>query len=341
MAFADAARSASLIVNSTVVESSSQLNYEQTVIQTEAKIRRHEIVSEGREGDVYRVRIRAELEDGKSRADASPAICKGKHAKRLLIGGFPLERPEQLMTWELGGYAYLTAREIAAHLAASSSILVDHDGKIMIHFAQPERVVGDLPPDRQVWGRVRHETEQHRAQYLLVGQFSSFALSANKDQREIVLDVVLLDAFSGACVARTRFAKNVSGNVVVPISVMFGSKEHFGTSLGKAYDDMLRSVARWAEATTSCQPFIARVLKTEGQRVYLDAGAEHGIAIGDTLSAFKTMPLKVVTSSGEVLGMEKRSVGELRVTTVYPRFAIGELAAKESTLQAGDELHGK
>lgn len=341
-ALADATRSVSLTVGSTLVERATQPGYEQTIVRSEAQVRRYEIISESNEGGEYRVRIAADVEP----TDAgdhigSPRICRGKHTKRLLIGGFPLERPEQLTMQELGGYAYLTAGEVATRLANSAVIMPDHDGSIMVYFGRPERVVGDLPYDRQNWERIRQETEKHRAQYLLVGQFRSIALSSDAKQRDIVLDVLLLDAISGSCVARTRFSRIASGRVIVPPNVQFGSKAHFAYDFGKAYDEIIVSVARWAEAVTSCQPFTAHVLKSEGSRVFFDAGAEQGVAVGDSFSALKPSPLKVVARSGEILGEEKRAVGELRVTSVYPRFSIGELVGGRAQLQMGDELHSQ
>lgn len=345
-ALGEATRRSSLNVRTASSAIGAQLAFDQTIVRSSASIYRHQVLSESHDDELYRVTISADLESASGKSTFT--VCRDGHVKRLLIGGFPLLRPEQLQMDELQGYAHLTASEIARRFNPHPSIFVDYKGSLMVHFGVPERVIGDMPKDAQALPLIRAESEKHRAQYLLVGRFHSLALSQDKSHREIDVEALILDPLTGSCVARKRFSKIASGNVVLPHSIGFGSAAHYATDFGAAYRDVLSQVAAWAEATTSCLPLSARILKSEGQSVYFDAGAEQGISIGDTFSAFKTNTKLIVARGGEILGREKTMAGEVRVKSVYPRFSIGEFTPPPShassfelglQLESGDELY--
>lgn len=341
-ALAEAARSGSLHVGSVLGTSGPQTAFDQVVVKASARVYRHQIINESHDGETYRVTLSADLES----EPASPTgnVCREGHTKRLLIGGFPVLRPEQLKSNEMSGYAQLSAGEIARRLGANPAIFADYNGSTMVHFGVPERVVGAIPLDLQAWSVVRAATRKHRAQYLLIGRYRSLSISADESHREIDMEALILDASDGSCVARKRFSQTASGHVAIPESIVFGSTAHYASDFGRVHGAVLEDVARWAEAITSCLPFSARVVKVDNKAVYLDAGAEQGVSIGDTFSAFKSARQPITTPRGEILGIEKRAVGELVITTVYPRFAIGELTTPPSAglaLEPDDELFGR
>lgn len=338
-ALADAARQASLTVDARSGAHNQQAAFDQVVIRSGVRVERHRILAESEQDGVYRVRLSAEL--GAGSGHAGP-VCREGHTRRLLLAGFPLQRPEQLAMREMTGYAQLTAAEAARRFPDGAAIMVDHQGDLMVLPAVPERVVDGVAADFQGWSVIRDAARRHRAQYVLAGRFRSLALSADEKSREVDLEALILDASSGVCVARQRFRRVALGRVKIPGTVIFGSSAHYATDFGQAYAAVLDDMARWAEATTSCLPFSARVIRSGKDSIHIDAGAEQGLAPGDLLSAFRPDRQPVVTPGGEILGLEKRPVGEVVVTTVYPRFAIARLQTPASGLQleVGDELHG-
>ncbi|MBQ5459250.1 MAG: flagellar assembly protein T N-terminal domain-containing protein, partial [Rhodocyclaceae bacterium] len=170
-ALAAAARTGSMRVSSQQRVENSVLESDQTTLQTDARVLRHTVLKEGRQGATYQVLIRAELgDDGGARIDeaAAPQACRSGYTKRLLIGGFPLARPEELGQDELAGYAQLTAREMARHIHPDIPVLVDTQGALQVRFALPETVSPDVPIEPQTWAQVRDAARRHRAQYVLV-----------------------------------------------------------------------------------------------------------------------------------------------------------------------------
>lgn len=350
-ALAEAARGGTLHLQSTLSTGDARDGVrERTQLRSERRILGHELLEARASGDTLRVRLRVTVADGDG--DEAPGLCRGGHLRRVLVAGFPLERPEELLAGELDGYARLTARELAARLAGRP-LLVDHDGRFMLQDGLPERVVGDLPPTVQALHRVRETAQRHRAQTLLTGLFRSFALDAGRNRRTLELDVLLIDGLTGSCVARTRLSRVATGQVVLPGKLAFGSPAFYATDLGRAYGELLDEAAAWAAQIAPCLPLTARIVRVEGGRAYFDAGAEQSVAVGDTFTVLRPSPAPLTAPGGELLGVERQPLGELVVRHVYPRFAIGELQTPPAvpsalpkaspvsrpTLLVGDELH--
>lgn len=339
-ALAEAARRGSLEVGASSGSHNGYPSFDQVVVRGSTQVRQYRVIGEGPEGEVYRVVLDAELHHENSAAQPA-RICRGKHTKRLLIGGFPVLRPEHLAEDELGGYARLTARELAQRFPQPAAIFVDYSGNTMLPYRVVDHDNGAVRIDEQSWSQVKSAVQRHRAQYLLVGHFRSLSVGEWPWSRDLVLEALIIDGNTGAMVARKTFSRSINGRVRVPNTVLFGSPEHYDTAFGRAYGEVLDELARWAEATTSCLTFFTQVVKVEGQAAYFDAGAEHGIAIGDTFTVYRPGSQPIRTPTGEVLGYDKRPIGELVVTAVYPRFAVGMLQdpANGQSLRLYDELH--
>lgn len=337
-ALADISRSAGVEVYSHSATHNHTLSVDQTQLRTHARILRHEILHEAHEGELYRVQVRAEVADnGGERAPRSS--CDNPHAKRLLIGGFPLARPQQLKPNELKGYAHLTAREIVRKLDDQAALLADHQGSLMVRYAAPEHSQADIVLDQQSWQTVRQAASAARAQFVLVGQFRDFALNARENERRLQLDVLLLDAFAGSTVARTVLEESARGAVVVSPDKGFATPAFYATDLGAAYGRLTERAAAWAAKNIQCQPFGTRVIKTEGPRIYIDAGAEQGLQAGDEFEALRADSVQVTTAAGESLGYERFRLGKARLVAVYPRFAVAEMIGHTAPPQPGDELY--
>ncbi len=338
-ALAEASRKAGFSVASSTGANQRELSFDQTVLRSAAVVQRHVVIAEHHDAEWYRVTIQAEIMESNSGTGAS--MCGDGYVKRVLIGGFPLLYPEHIKPGEVSGYAYLTAAEMARRFNGKRQLFVDYDGSIMVHYPEPERVVGDLPANQQALHTIRDAAERHRAQYLLLGRFRSLELAPGDAGRQLDMEVMLIDGVSGSCVARKRFSQKAAGPAFVPSNKAFASAAFFETYTGQAYNQLLSDVAQWVAQTASCEPFFARVVKVDGKAIYLDAGAEQGLSVGDTLRAFRRKGQPVVTPRGETLGHEISPVGELKITTVYPRFSIGELGKRVSAqpFVAGDLVY--
>lgn len=313
-ALAEAARLSGVRVDSTTSTDRFLVTVDQTTIRTSARIGQTKVLSESHDDQTYRISLRAELLPIKD--DTRSAACRGGYPKRLLVGGFPLLYPEHVRTGETRGYAQFTTNELARLFGTDTPVLLAVDGELMIHYSEAETAVGAQPESAAGLVKLQDAARQWRAQYVLLGRFRS--LEAGKGGRKMELEAMIADGASGALVARSLFRKQAEGAAYLPESVALGSAQFYESGLGKAYAELLTQVAQWAGASASCQPYFARITRTEDKTLHLDAGSDQGLSVGDRLSAFPADA-----------GLSGASLGETVVKTVSARSATAEMASRQ------------
>lgn len=80
--------------------------------------------------------------------------------------------------------------------------------------------------------------------------------------------------------------------------------------------------------------FTARVLKVKDGQLQIDAGAESGVSVGDTMSLHQWKEPPVRRHDQTVLGREKFVRTTVRIRSVYPNFSVGELVEAPAGLKA-------
>jgi hypothetical protein len=219
----------------------------------------------------------------------------------------------------------------------------------MFPYATPARApIPDLRPDSRETPFVRLARER-QAQYVLSGIYRGFGLDSGLDsglgkksltqrKRHIEIEAFLHDGANGAVLARRRFQTELSGSVrsgsfSVNNLPTIGTLAFRQTPLGSAWTALIGDIARWAEREGSCLPFIARVMKTEGRLLQIDAGAESRMNPGDTLILHILREPPVFDLSPRLLGQEKQVRATVRLRAVYPAFSIAEVLEAQDGLQ--------
>jgi hypothetical protein len=72
-------------------------------------------------------------------------------------------------------------------------------------------------------------------------------------------------------------------------------------------------------------PWEARVIRADGNQIYLNAGEESGVAPGTTFGLFRPGEALIDPASGLDLGTPEERVGILRVTKVTAKYSVAEL----------------
>jgi hypothetical protein len=89
---------------------------------------------------------------------------------------------------------------------------------------------------------------------------------------------------------------------------------------------------------------MARVMKTEGRALQIDAGAESRMNTGDTLTLHLLRPPPpVLDLSGRLLGRENQVRATVLLRAVYPAFSIAELVEAPDGLRVhpGDLIYAQ
>jgi curli biogenesis system outer membrane secretion channel CsgG len=87
-------------------------------------------------------------------------------------------------------------------------------------------------------------------------------------------------------------------------------------------------VERLAAAAGPAGGLEARVVKLDGDRMYINVGAESGIKVGDRFAVFSVGEALIDPVTGANLGAEEKQIGTAAVTDVQPKFAIATVTGK-------------
>jgi hypothetical protein len=253
--------------------------------------------------------------------------CQAGYTNKVAVTGIALEFPQQLGHKETSTLAYVTAVELARKLKQQNRLLVDH-AETVFPYSSPDRAPEPflLPGDKET--RFVTLAKARRAQYVVSGVYRDFGIRQETfgAKRTMAIDIFVHDGANGGLLAQRRFSRTASGNVLLRDTPAIGSDVFYATDLGRVWGELLNEVAVWTSNTTACLPFIARVLKVEGRQIFLDMGAEYGVAVGNSLRTHRWKEPPVTTQAGVLLGQEKTLGVNLVLMSVYPGFSIAEVA---------------
>lgn len=142
----------------------------------------------------------------------------------------------------------------------------------------------------------------------------------------------VIDSFQSSAKANS-VGFDVSGYSKIP----FGTEAYTKTPIGKATNEVIKETVDKIVAAMAKVPFTCKVIKSSGDQVYLNVGADSGIAVGDKYEVFALGEAMVDPDSGMNLGAEKEKAGTVTVTKVQPKFSIAKFeGAPSGTVKAGD-----
>lgn len=155
----------------------------------------------------------------------------------------------------------------------------------------------------------------------------------------VTIELRLIDAASGAVVATSKVEKKVkSSSLALQASkglFAFGGDQFEQTSLGRASREAIQEAVAQITAGMERVPWQALVARFEGDRVYINAGRNANLASGARLRAVRNVNTITDPSSGEVLGGERHTVGDLVIEQVEDRYAVGRWLGHQPA-QRGD-----
>jgi hypothetical protein len=97
------------------------------------------------------------------------------------------------------------------------------------------------------------------------------------------------------------------------------------TPLGQASRKAIAEAVHFIVAKLGEMPWETRVVRAQGKLVYLNAGEESGVAAGQVFEVFRPEEALVDPASGTELGSPDRRLGSLRVTSVKPKYSVGQI----------------
>ena len=277
---------------------------------------------------------------------ACAAVCQTSHVNKIVVADFGFEFPGQLFASEREHLKYKTAGEVVRFLRKGQRLLSDSDGMVFPYVsaaAAPEPFMQKAETETPFARLAR----THRGQYVLSGVYRDIGVRMdrwNRPARHIEVEAFLHDGANGALLDRRTFSADAAGVAVLSDINPLGSAGFYQSDFGKVWGEVLDKMARWTEDKVTCLPFISRVIKTEGDYVYIDAGAESGLSAGDTLNLHTWRKSDVRSGENIHLGAEKSFGATASVKTIYPQFAVLQIIQKpipSKGIQVGDLVYSQ
>lgn len=317
-------------------------------LDTRGRVQNVSIIDEHRSGNLLRVTVRGEVASGAAECSSGKG---GRLSKRVAVTGFPVLYPEQTQSGQIGDAGEVLPQQLLQGLRET--------GSLQVLSATRSRLYSDLmnaPTTQKSDNRLTNVTQLARemgAQFVVTGVIRDLGLTdasawgssiLDKMQRGVgmadqrrrfVAEVVMLDGFSGSPVFQQRFEATAKWNAKPGQSAGFGSPGFRKTEYGKAVAGTVTEMKKAVAEALSCQPFMTRITRVEGNKVTLDSGATAGLRPGDELHLYRSA--RYFDSLG---GTPELSDSQVRVTlnSVHPDFSSGTMpgVGGQVNIQRGD-----
>ena len=308
-------------------------------IRSSGRVQRAKILSEEQNGNFLKVVARIEVTED-SQCSTGPTSY---YRKTVGVTGFELQVPQQA---QLGAINNI-ARELPKHLADE----INKQGYLKALTATNIAIYPDLinaPSSTNYDGSLTNLTrisEQLGVQYIISGvirdigelyqrrpndKTNTEALPNEDKERNFVVDIYLYDGFSGALLFEHRYSEIGKWDIADNRRVGFGSAKFWTINYGKVVQQALKESALDTSEQLRCQPFIANIFRTEGNRIHIAAGSIAGIKPGDTFNVYRRYEVfNQLQSAQTQLNNANISV---TIKQVQPNFSVGELVVDSHIL---------
>jgi len=337
-------------IKQAVLESGSRVNVKDELsngelessleIRSSGQVQRARIISEEQDGDFLTVIARVEV--------TPDSQCSTGHTnyykKTVGVTGFELQVPQQARLGELSNIS----RELPKNLANE----INKQGYLKALTATNVAIYPDLinaPSSTNFDGSLTNVTrisEQLGVQYIVSGVIrdigevylrrpndkdaKDFLDEGIDKERNFVVDIYIYDGFSGALLFEHRYNEIGNWDISDHARVGFGSAKFWSIHYGKVIQQALKESALDASEELRCQPFIANIFRTEGNRIHIAAGSLAGIKQGDKFNIYRRYEVfNQLQSAQTQLNNANISV---TIKQVQPNFSVGELVVDSHIL---------
>lgn len=302
------------------------------MVASQARARQVRVIEEHRSGNLLRLTVEADMSAGQQ-CDARDAA---RMRKRVAVTGFPildtdhtrmgsvgdagevLPQKLQVALGQTGGLEILNATQLQMFpnlLTAPTQQRFDNSLTNVVQVAREldaqfvvTGVIRDLrmvEPD--TWGTSILDRMQR-------------GLGMTNTERNFVVDLMVYDGFSGSPVYQKRFVTHAKWDIDMTEKTGFGSSAFDRTEYGRAVAQTIVEMSEAVDRALACQPFMTRITRVEGQRVYLASGATSGLRPGDELHLYRSYRFfDSLQATPELRDAETK----MTVNHVYPDFSSG------------------
>jgi hypothetical protein len=287
------------------------------------------ILREWEDNGQHHVRIEAEVEIRSGCKDNQHALA---YSKTVAIGTFPLERPTDARLGDLGSVQRDLSALLANDLRSASAFNALDAGDINL-IQNPAQAPVTMLPEGALSTLLR-SSEQLNVQFLITGVIRSMAshqpvgpgepnilvdlynqYDRNEDnfRRDFILDLYIYEALTGTLKHQQRYQLTADWNLDKHQKTGFATAAFWQQPYGQELRKMLRSIANDIQMELTCEPFAVRITRTQGNQIWIGAGADSGLNPGDRLTVYRRYtdydlemrPIYELNNTGESATVER------------------------------------
>ena len=188
-----------------------------------------------------------------------------------------------------------------------------------------------LPAQYLVAGSVTAQSAADRGGGFSIGGGGS-ALTLGGSQGDIELDLRLIDTRTGAVLTAFKVKRKINAkNVGLSTNVggaAIGTNGFFNTPLGEATEAALQDAVVQITKALASLPWRGQVVKADAGVVYVNAGGEGGVNVGDRYDIQRVGESLTDPATGKVLKEDMVDLGVVTITNVEAKIAWGSYEAK-------------
>lgn len=307
--------------------SNNTITLDATRVSSSGVVGNVRVLDEWQEKNVYHVLVSADVSAGKVNKTANT------YRKKIAVTQFEVLGRASMQ--DLPALEINYPKLLLGKLEEKGGIVaIDATHYLMSAHENRQFRQGD-PPDRRTVIKLARELG---VQFLVTGIFHN--MSWQRDglgmQRNVVMELQILDGMTGMAIGRYTFSETLWGGQDVLAQAEFGSETFSASTLGKLLHTMMSKQLSLVRRDVGEMPFSARVIRSEGKKVYFDAGSASQVSVGDVFMAYTSDYTVSTLLNRQFLGQNEQAMATLVVKKVQPLFAMGELETDAGDLKPGD-----
>lgn len=341
LAVKDALRQASLEIGGSIHSSQMLVDglvtSDQVQVNTQGRFRHVRVLKEEIAYGILEVKVRAEFITG----DTCPVGTGNGYRKAVAVAGFPLQAPKEASLGRLDNIEQRLSGVIANTLNGKHKLRAMDAGHVLL-FSSVDRA----PVSQNNLQRLTTSVELSKelgAQFVVSGVIRDLAminpdagvprpwdapldllgLSRSQRDRNFVLDVYVHDGISGSLMFQNTYAAQGVWEHDDYTKTGFATPMFWKTDFGGQVKHVISKVVTDLNENLGCQPYMAKIISTQGDYIRLDTGSSIGMRPGDELTVFRTRTFYSLDNEG-LTELNDTKV-KATITQVQPRFAIARL----------------
>ncbi|MCX7074835.1 MAG: flagellar assembly protein T N-terminal domain-containing protein [Methylococcales bacterium] len=338
-----ASQQSSVAVHSQSSVSNNNVQLDSMTMRSASAVSNTKILKAWEDNGIYHVKAMVEL--------SPTGMCKQIYRKRIIATAFPRVAAEQVSDYETNDLDNGIPREINNLLMESNQFVGINATHIAI-YPRP-----DLAPSLQEntayqVSKVVQLASKSGAQFVLSGVIRDLEIASDEymngsgivalanswarhfsGKRNIGIDVYVHDGMTGALLMQKRYVDKSEGSVMIPASYTVGSDGFRTTETGRKITEIIGKASNDIEQALNCYPFSTRIADIKGDKVFIDAGAQEKLNVGDQLIVYSTANSDLYLDGGSsFIASDKQPVSVLTIQSITPRYAIGSIEGSVSKL---------